>query len=407
MNSRGRLGVLMVSVPVLAFAVVGGFMGKAMARQESLLSTFASSRTWSADRQQLRRGSEGRQGDARRDARSGRRPRSRQRVSRRRSGQGFEKNETCAARVSTGLELTRQYYLRVIAARDGSPAARAGLRPGDYIRAIDGQSTRDTSVYRRHAAARRQARHQSDARGAARQRRRAASRSSSCARSCRPRQSEAGWRAPKASATCASRSSARRRPIRSAPKSPSLTKGGAPRLVLDLRGTAFGDVESGLAAARLFVPTARWVSGRSAAKRKKPCRRAAGDGSITLPRRAPHRQRHVGPGGALRGRAHRQQARVALRRAHARPRRASASRAPARRQRAAAHAPALPDAGRSRDQREGPDARCRRRTARRRVRPARADGGPDARQSDRAPEEQVGLVAQRVASCHSTPRRSR
>ena len=32
MKSRGRLGVLMVSVPVLAFAVIGGFMGKAMAR---------------------------------------------------------------------------------------------------------------------------------------------------------------------------------------------------------------------------------------------------------------------------------------------------------------------------------------------------------------------------------------
>ncbi len=47
----------------------------------------------------------------------------------------------------TGLELTRQYYLRVIAARDGSPAAKAGLRPGDYIRAIDGQSTRDITVF--------------------------------------------------------------------------------------------------------------------------------------------------------------------------------------------------------------------------------------------------------------------
>src|SRR4029453_3157872 len=47
----------------------------------------------------------------------------------------------------TGLEITRQYYLRVIAARDGSPAAKAGLMPGDYIRAIDGQSTRDVPVY--------------------------------------------------------------------------------------------------------------------------------------------------------------------------------------------------------------------------------------------------------------------
>jgi carboxyl-terminal processing protease len=45
-----------------------------------------------------------------------------------------------------GLELTRQYYLRVIAARDGSPAAKAGLN-GDYVRAIDGKPTRDMSVF--------------------------------------------------------------------------------------------------------------------------------------------------------------------------------------------------------------------------------------------------------------------
>jgi carboxyl-terminal processing protease len=46
-----------------------------------------------------------------------------------------------------GLELTRQYYLRVIAARDGSPAAKAGLQTGDYIRGIDGKPTRDLSVF--------------------------------------------------------------------------------------------------------------------------------------------------------------------------------------------------------------------------------------------------------------------
>ena len=50
-------------------------------------------------------------------------------------------------RGSLGLELTRQYYLRIIAARDGSPAARAGLRTGDFIRAIDKTSTRDLSVW--------------------------------------------------------------------------------------------------------------------------------------------------------------------------------------------------------------------------------------------------------------------
>jgi carboxyl-terminal processing protease len=46
-----------------------------------------------------------------------------------------------------GLELSRLYYLRVIAARDESPAAKAGLRTGDYVRGIDGKPTRDMSVF--------------------------------------------------------------------------------------------------------------------------------------------------------------------------------------------------------------------------------------------------------------------
>src|SRR3954454_8704102 len=46
-----------------------------------------------------------------------------------------------------GVELTRQYYLRVIAARDGSPAAKAGLQTGDFIRAIDTRPSRDMSVF--------------------------------------------------------------------------------------------------------------------------------------------------------------------------------------------------------------------------------------------------------------------
>ncbi len=45
-----------------------------------------------------------------------------------------------------GLEVTRRYYLQVIAVRDGSPAARAGIAPGDYVRAIDGDPTRLQSV---------------------------------------------------------------------------------------------------------------------------------------------------------------------------------------------------------------------------------------------------------------------
>lgn len=47
----------------------------------------------------------------------------------------------------TGLVVTRQFYLRVLGVRDGSPAARAGLQTGDLVRMIDGKPTRDMSSH--------------------------------------------------------------------------------------------------------------------------------------------------------------------------------------------------------------------------------------------------------------------
>jgi carboxyl-terminal processing protease len=47
----------------------------------------------------------------------------------------------------TGLVVTRQFYLRVLGVRDGSPAARAGIRSGDFVRAIDDTPTRDMSAF--------------------------------------------------------------------------------------------------------------------------------------------------------------------------------------------------------------------------------------------------------------------
>ena len=52
------------------------------------------------------------------------------------------------AEAGVGLTLTRRYYVQVVAAREGSPAAAAGLRPGDYVRQIDGRPTRTMSVVR-------------------------------------------------------------------------------------------------------------------------------------------------------------------------------------------------------------------------------------------------------------------
>jgi carboxyl-terminal processing protease len=53
--------------------------------------------------------------------------------------------------------------------------------------------------------------------------------------------------------------------------------------VIDLRGSAFGEVESGLAAARLFVPSGTLVYRQERGKSKDAVAAASGDGSITLP----------------------------------------------------------------------------------------------------------------------------
>ncbi len=46
-----------------------------------------------------------------------------------------------------GLVIARQFYLRIVGVRDGSPAQRAGLQSGDFIRAIDDTPTRDMSSF--------------------------------------------------------------------------------------------------------------------------------------------------------------------------------------------------------------------------------------------------------------------
>ena len=56
-------------------------------------------------------------------------------------------NKTPLGDGDTGLVITRQFYLRVLGVRDGSPAARAGIRTGDFVRAIDETPTRDMSAF--------------------------------------------------------------------------------------------------------------------------------------------------------------------------------------------------------------------------------------------------------------------
>ena len=207
MNSRTRTIVISISAPVIAFAIVGGLLGKVMAREETYQHLKIFDDVVNFITEQLRRRGQRRQGDARRDARTGRRPRSRQRVSHRRPGESRSRATQPLPAGDVGLELTRQYYLRVIAARDDSPAAKAGLRTRRLRARHQRQAdARDVGVGR-HARAARRAGLEGDADDHSRQRRRSARRRAD-ARSHAALRRHAAASRRRASAICASRPSA-------------------------------------------------------------------------------------------------------------------------------------------------------------------------------------------------------
>lgn len=282
MKSRGRLLVLALSIPVIAFAVIGGFMGNAMAARQD--STFQYLRIFQDVVERIVK-------DYVED------PNIDQVMAGAMHGlaDGLDPDSAYldvlqtkahdaslqSATADPGLELTRQYYLRVIAARDGSPAAKAGLRPGDYIRAIDGQSTRDTSVYEgmrllagkpgtkvRLTVLRGNAVEPHDVEVA---------RETAASPTVRARMASAdtGYLriAEFAKAT----------PEQVRAEVAALRKTGVTRLVIDLRGTAFGDLDAGVATARLFVPSGTLAIRQERGKERETIATAAGDGSITFP----------------------------------------------------------------------------------------------------------------------------
>jgi len=147
MTSKTRLSILLVTTPMLAFVIVGGLIGQERTGGDP---TFRYLRVFDdvvslvmsnyVEEVKIDRAMEG----AMRGLADGLDPDSAYLDPR--QARAVSAGETQPAG-DVGLELTRQYYLRVIAARDGSPAARAGLQTGDFVRAIDGRPTREMSVF--------------------------------------------------------------------------------------------------------------------------------------------------------------------------------------------------------------------------------------------------------------------
>src|SRR5215471_6598719 len=158
MTTRTRISVLLISTPLVVFIVLGGLRGRAAGGDatfqhlrvfDDVVSLILNNYVESAKIDKVMEG-------AMRGMADGLDPDSSYLTAA--DVKAIDASGPCASAVPTaacagqpigdvGIELTRQYYLRVIAARDGSPAAKAGLQTGDYIRAIDGKPARDLSVF--------------------------------------------------------------------------------------------------------------------------------------------------------------------------------------------------------------------------------------------------------------------
>jgi carboxyl-terminal processing protease len=278
MKIRGRVLVLVVSMAVVAFAVVGGFMSNAIARQDSyqylrtfedVVSLILNNYVEDVNIDKVMHGAMHGLADGL-DPDSAFLDAAQLKV--------FEKGDLGGAG-QTGIELTRQYYLRVIAARDGSPAAKAGLMPGDYIRAIDGQSTRDTSVYEGQRLLRGKPGskvHLTLLRGNA-----AEPHELDLVREELPAIAVKSRIAAPAVGYLRIAEFGKGTVDQIKSEVSSLTKAGARNLIIDVRGTAFGDVEAGLAAARLFVKSGTLAYRQDRGRDKEAIAAGAGDGTIT------------------------------------------------------------------------------------------------------------------------------
>ena len=190
-------------------------------------------------------------------------------------------SDTSAAAADVGLDVTRQYYLRVVSARDGSPAARAGLRSGDFVRAIDNRPTRDMSAYE----------------GARLLRGTPGSRVSLLVirgNAADPHMVDLvreRLNGAELTSRMADSSTGYVRVLEFSKDSPgrlkqavdALAKSKATRYVIDLRGTARGDLDEGVAAARLFVNSGTLAIRQRKGDQRELVTAQAGDGAITAP----------------------------------------------------------------------------------------------------------------------------
>ena len=180
-----------------------------------------------------------------------------------------------------GLVLSRQYYLRVIAARDNSPAYDAGIRSGDYIRAIEDQPTREMSVIegaRRLRGAPGSSVKLTVIRGST-----VDPRDFTLARERAPATFVSARKLPQGPGYIRVSSFDGTAPAARKAAAVKLQSEGAASLIIDLRNTAEGDAGAGVEAARAFVPSGVLATRETRGDTRETIEAKAGDAVVTVP----------------------------------------------------------------------------------------------------------------------------
>jgi carboxyl-terminal processing protease len=281
MSSKSRWLIFVVSTPLVVIALVGGLLGAAPAAPQQsfkdlpvfqdVLSLIMTSYVEKADVDKVMEG-------AMRGLADGLDPSSAYLSAD--EVRAVEANAPLGADV--GIVLSRQFYLRVVGVRDGSAAARAGVRTGDVVRQIDGKPTRDMSTLAGTRLLRGAPGSSVEIvilrESAVEPHTVTLQRQAPAGDLVSGRRLATGEAYVRVASFGAGAAAGLRRQL------DTLRQSGAASAVIDLRGTADGAPDEGVAAARLFVAsgTLSTLAGRDAADRKVTSA-GAGDGALTLP----------------------------------------------------------------------------------------------------------------------------
>ena len=280
MTTRSRIAVVLVSAPVLAFAFVGALLGRTAAKEETyphlrvfddVFSLTTGNYVEPVDVDKLMHGAMHGLADSL-DADSA----------------FLTTEETKAAESGAplpagdlGIDLTRQYYLRVVAVRDGSPAAKAGVRSGDFVRLIDRQPTREMSVWegvRKLRGAPGSKVTLTLIRGNA-----ADPHIVELTRDALAPLAVAGKIVRDGVGVIRVAEFTDQTPGAVRQAVAQLQKTGAKAVIIDVRNTARGPLQSGIATARLFVASGTLAQQEARGAAKQTLAAVSGDGSLTVP----------------------------------------------------------------------------------------------------------------------------